>query len=81
MLDKTLTIIMLVVGIIIFTVVTSSLSGVSGVTCPTQGQSENALQAMLRNSCNFVGSFGGVIIIIASILGIVMYLYYFRGNM
>lgn len=81
MLDRTFAVVGIVIGIILFVVVASSLtSGGLGsqLTCPTQGQGENSLQEMLRNACGFVGSFGGVIIIISSIIGMVVYIYYFR---
>ena len=77
MINLSMVIISLVVGIIVGAVVLTQLAPVAGqmATCPT-GQA-TGLQKVLQDACNIFVNFGGVIIIVGTIIGIVAYFRYF----
>ncbi len=75
-----LTLIGIAVGILVFVVAMgqfATIAGDSQFTCPTDA-SATGLKKALISACNLVSSFGGAIIIIVAIVGLLVYLRFFR---
>lgn len=77
MLEISMGLVSLIVGIIVAVVAISALSGiVTQFTCPTGAT--QGLQKVLQDACNLFTSFGGAIVILVVIIGLVSYLTLFR---
>lgn len=79
MLNLTMLIISLVVGIIVGAVVLTQLTPIAGNlgTCPND-TTATGLKKTLQDACGLFVSLGGAIIIIGVIVGIVVYLRFFQ---
>ncbi len=75
-----LTLIGIAVGILVFVVAMSQFSTIAGdaqFTCPAD-DTATGLKKALISACNLVSNLGGAIIIIVAIVGLLVYLRFFR---
>lgn len=78
MLEVSMGLISIIVGIIVAVVAISALSGiVTQFACPNDPNA-TGLAKVLQDACNIFTSFGGAIVILIVIIGLVSYLTIFR---
>lgn len=79
MISLSMLVVTIVVGIIVGAVVLTQLTPIAGQlgSCPNDSTA-TGLEKTLQDACGLFVNFGGVIVIIGIILGLVVYLKFFR---
>lgn len=74
-----MTVMSIVLGIIVGAVVLTQLTPIATnmATCPNNSTA-TGLEKILQDSCNIFVNFGGVIVVVSILIGLVMYLRFWR---